>query len=139
LRSGEPLTITAGTDINLDGSNNDRANITGYPVLDPHRPRNQVAAMWFDTSVFTAPLVGTDGNAGRNILDGPGQKTIDLALFRDFRLGERMTLQFRADATNAFNMVNLGNPTTNRSSGLFGQIRTARDMRQAQLGVRLTF
>ncbi len=139
LRSGEPLTITAGTDINLDGSNNDRANIFGYPVLDPHRPRNEVAAMWFDTSVFTAPLVGSDGNAGRNILDGPGQKTIDLALFRDFKLGERMTLQFRADATNAFNMVNLGNPTTNRSSGLFGQIRTARDMRQAQLGVRLTF
>jgi hypothetical protein len=139
LRSGEPLTITAGTDINLDGNNNDRANVFGYPVLDPHRPRNQVAAMWFDTSAFTTPLVGTDGNAGRNILNGPGQKTIDIAIFRDFRLREIMTLQFRADATNAFNMVNLGNPTTNRSSSLFGQIRTARDMRQAQLGIRLTF
>ena len=36
-------------------------------------------------------------------------------------------------------IVNLGSPTTNRSSSLFGQIRTARDMRQAQLGIRLTF
>src|SRR6185312_9399117 len=123
----------------LDGTNNDRANIFGNPLLDPHRSRNDVAAMWFDTSVFTAPLVGADGNAGRNILDGPGQKTVDLALFRDFQIREGMKLQVRADATNAFNIVNLSSPTTNKSSSLFGQIRAARDMRQAQLGVRLTF
>jgi hypothetical protein len=36
-------------------------------------------------------------------------------------------------------IVNLGSSNTNRSSSLFGQIRTARDMRQAQLGIRLTF
>ncbi len=138
-RSGEPLTITAGTDINLDGSNNDRANLVGNPYLDPNRSRSQVAAMWFNTNAFATPLVGTDGNAGRNILNGPGQKTIDLALYRDFSIRESMKLQVRADATNAFNIVNLGSPNTNRSSSLFGQIRTARDMRQAQLGIRLTF
>ena len=82
---------------------------------------------------------GTDGTAGRNILDAPGSKNIDLGLFRDFHITERMKLQARGEFTNAFNMVNLSAPTLTFSSALFGQIRNARDMRQVQLGLRLTF
>ena len=41
--------------------------------------------------------------------------------------------------TNALNMVNLLDPTTNLSSALFGQTRTARPMRETQLGMRLVF
>jgi hypothetical protein len=138
-RSGTPLTVTAGTDVNLDGTNNDRANLVGNPVLDPNRPRSQVTAMWFSTAAFQRPAAGQDGNAGRNIIDAPGQKNIDLGLFREFRFGERVHLQFRAEITNAFNMVNLSDPTTNLSSSLFGQTRTARAMRETQLGLRLVF
>jgi hypothetical protein len=139
LRSGGPLTITAGTDRNLDGNNNDRANPAGNPFLDPNRSRAAVTAAWFNTAAFGLPPVGTDGLTGRNILDGPGSKNIDLGLFRGFRIKERTNLQVRAEMTNAFNLVNLSCPTTSMNSSAFGTIRTAGAMRQVQLGLRLAF
>jgi hypothetical protein len=139
LQSGLPMTVTAGKDVNLDGNANDRANLIGNPWLDPNRSRADVTAAWFNTSAFAVGANGTDGTAGRNILDAPGSKNIDLGLFRDFHITERMKLQARGEFTNAFNMVNLSTPTLTFSSALFGQIRNARDMRQVQLGLRLTF
>jgi hypothetical protein len=66
-------------------------------------------------------------------------KNVDLGIFRDFNLTERVKLQFRAEATNAFNIVNLNNSVTSRNSNQFGQVRDARTMREIQLGLRLTF
>jgi hypothetical protein len=139
LRSGAPFTVTSGTDRNLDGNNNDRANLVGSPRLDPNRDRSEVVKRWFDPSAFVPAPVGQDGNSGRNILDGPGVRNVDLALFRDFAIREGMKLQFRAEMTNAFNLVSLSAPTSNLNSAIVGQIRGARDMREAQLGLRLTF
>ncbi|MGI8741426.1 MAG: TonB-dependent receptor domain-containing protein [Bryobacteraceae bacterium] len=145
LQSGSPFTVTSGKDNNLDGTNNDRANLVGNPFLDPNRSRAATTAMWFNTAAFVTNPAGTDGTAGRNILDGPGSKNVDLGLFRNFRIRERFNLQARAEITNAFNLVNLSNPTSNLSSPLFGQIRTAQragsdsPMRQVQLGLRMTF
>jgi hypothetical protein len=139
LRSGAPITVTAGTDRNLDGNNNDRGNLVGAPRLDPNRSRSDVVGAWFDKAAFQIPATGQDGNAGRNILDEPGRKVIDLAIFRDFRIRETMRLQFRAEMTNAFNMVNLSTPILTLNNNAVGSIRTARDMRQAQLGLRLSF
>ena len=150
LHSGLPFTITTGTDNNLDGNINDRANLAGNPFLDPHRSRSAVVAEWFNTAAFAPPVTGTDGDSARNLLDGPGLRDIDLALFRNFRIHERVALQARWEVSNAFNMVSLTVPssalatTTNMSTGtlnspLFGQIRSAADMRQMQLGLRLTF
>ncbi len=150
LRSGLPFTVTTGKDTNLDGNTNDRANLSGNPVLDPHRTESQVIAQWFNTAAFAAPAAGADGNSGRNILDGPGFRDIDLGLFRVFRIHEQIQLQARGELSNAFNMVSLLIPssalatTANVNQGvltsaLFGQIRNAADMRQVQLGLRLTF
>ncbi len=143
FRSGTPLTITAGNDVNFDGNNNDRADLIGKPYLDPGRPRIQVIDQWFNIAAFsktTQAANGFDGTAGRNILDGPGMKNIDLTIARTFRVTESIRLQFRAEATNAFNIVNLSNPGTNaNSSSTFGKISTARPMRQAQLGLKLVF
>jgi hypothetical protein len=50
-----------------------------------------------------------------------------------------MSLQARGEFTNAFNMVNLSNPTATMNSSLFGQIRGGNPMRQVQVGLRLTF
>jgi hypothetical protein len=135
----EHLTITNGSDANLDGNDTDRATLIGDPVLDPNRERSEVVARWFNTAAFAPTPVGRDGTAGRNIIDGPGLKNVDLGIFRDFNLTERIKLQFRAEATNAFNIVNLNNPETNRNSSQFGRIREARAMREVQLGLRLTF
>src|SRR5581483_8004764 len=110
--SGTPLTITAGPDRNLDGNNNDRANLVGDPRLDSGRPRNELVYMFFNTAAFVQPANGTTGTAGRNIIDGPGLKNVDLGIFRDFKPREKMTLQFRGEMSNAFNLVNLSNPST---------------------------
>ena len=140
LQSGAPLTITAGQDRNFDGINNDRANLTGDPALDGGRPRDEAIEAWFNVAAFALPAAGTDGTAGRNIVEGPPLRTVDLGLFRDFGLAGRTALQFRLEATNVFNIVNLQNPGTNLNApATFGKIRSARDMRRIQLGARFSF
>jgi hypothetical protein len=140
MRSGTPLTITSGVDTNLDGNSGDRANLIGDPYLDPNRARSAVVAQWFNTKAFGPVTNGLDGTAGRNILDGPGMKNVDLGVFREFHPRERMRLMFRGEMTNAFNLVNLSNPGTGlNSSSTFGKVTTANAMRQVQLGLRLTF
>jgi hypothetical protein len=140
LQSGTPLTITAGQDRNFDGNTNDRADVTGDPKLDAGRPREELIEEWFRISAFSLPAVGNDGTAGRSIVDGPGYRNVDLGVFRDIRFTARTSLQIRMEATNVFNIVNLMNPGTNLGApATFSKIRTARDMRRIQLGVRLSF
>jgi hypothetical protein len=90
--------------------------------------------------VFAQPTIGTDGSAGRSIVDGPGYRNVDLGVFRDFRFSARRALQIRMEATNVLNTVNLMNPGTGLNAPLtFGKIRSARDMRRIQLGARFSF
>jgi hypothetical protein len=144
MRSGLPFTVTNGNvDANLDGNTNDRARLVGDPHID-----HPTAARWFNTAAFQQnPVVtgvATDGNSARNLLYGPGYNTVDLALSRDFSLTERVKLRFRAEATNAFNHVNLGQPgasvpANGSTSATFGVITSANSMRKMQFGLRLTF
>ena len=55
----------------------------------------------------------TSGSAPRSVVDGPGVRNVDLGVFRSINLKGRSALQFRLEATNVFNMVNLSNPGTN--------------------------
>ncbi len=142
LQSGLPFTVLTGADTNLDGNANDRANVTGNPVLDPHRSRAAVTAEWFNTADFVPAAAGQDGNSARNLLTGPGNKNVDLGLFRNFKIKERFMLQARGEFTNGFNLVNLSNPNGTYSiapNNNFGKILTAAQMRQVQLGLRLSF
>jgi hypothetical protein len=138
-RSGTPFTVTSGRDNNLDGNNNDRADLISNPRLSPNRSRAEVTAAWFNTPAFQQNAAGQPGTAGRNILDKPGITTVDLGLMRTFKLGERLEMQFRAEATNALNMVNLRGPNTTRTSSAFGTITEAEPMREIQLGMRFAF
>lgn len=139
FRSGAPFTVTTGSDNNADGVNNDRPNLIGDPRLSTGRSRSDLTNAWFNVNAF-GPLnfLGT-GNFGRDVLVGPGFKNIDLSLFRDFKIRERMTLQFRAEMTNALNLVSLSNPNATLNSPAKGTITSAQPMRQAQLGMRLLF
>ena len=140
FKTGTPLTIGAGTDRNFDGVTNDRADLVGDPELDHGRPIEQVIENWFNVAAFAVPAVGTDGSSGRNIIDGPGYRNVDLGIFRDIPLKGRSMFQFRVEATNVFNIVNLMNPgTTLNAPATFGKIRSARNMRQIQLGLRFSF
>ena len=134
------MTIVSGQDRNFDGNANDRADLVGDPELDSGRPREELIELWFDTTAFALPAVGADGSAPRSVVDGPGIRNVDLGVFRDIRLGGRMVAQFRMEATNVLNTVNLMSPGTNfGATALFGKIRAAREMRRIQLGARLSF
>lgn len=150
FNSGTPFNLTTGSDKNLDGYNNDRPNLVPgvTPItLDKHRNRFVIANTgWFNQAAFTAngPGLGigpggADGNVPRDFLVGPGFKDIDLAVERDFVLPKGMGFEFRAEATNAFNLVSLNNPTGTLSSGNFGKITAAAPNRIFQFGGRITF
>jgi hypothetical protein len=141
LRSGRPLTITAGRDANSDGTNNDRANLVPGvdPTLDPGRPRSEVIGQWFNSAAFAAPPNLTDGTSPRNVVDGPGSKLVDIGVYRDLPLGGGRKLQLRMEATNALSFVNLDNPNTNIRSSNFGMITSAGAMRRIQVGARFSF
>ena len=154
LRSGNPFTVTnSNVDANLDGSTNDRAQLVGDPfhgsctLADGTTVPVHSVNCWFNTSAFVQNKavtgVATDGNSPRNFLDGPGYRDVDLAISRDFRLSERFKLRFRAEGTNAFNMVSWGTPgngvPSGASSTTFGVIRSAQPMRKLQFGLRLTY
>src|SRR6476661_5252988 len=103
LRSGSPLTISTGSDNNRDGQSTDRPNVVSNPFLDPNRGRFVVVNQWYNTGAFVANPVGSDGNASPNLIDGPGTKNIDVSIIRNFPIHENTSIQFRAEATNAFN------------------------------------
>jgi hypothetical protein len=69
--------------------------------------------------------VGRFGNAGNTILVGPPMRNLDLAVLKDFRIRERVVLQFDGNFGNIFNHPNFGNPTANISTPATGSTITA--------------
>jgi hypothetical protein len=69
-----------------------------------------------------------------------GMYNWDLSLFKDFQVVERLKLQFRAEALNAFNTPRFSGPNTSVTSSTFGVITSqANSPRQVQLGLKLLF
>lgn len=150
FNSGMPLNITTGTSNNASGMSTNRPNLVSgvNAFLDPHRSRAEAAAKWFNPAAFVtnAPgagigAYGADGNTPRDYLRAPGYRNIDIGAFRSFLIMERIKLQIRAEATNAFNLVSLAAPNATLSSAKVGVITSAvaNSNRQIQLGARLTF
>ncbi|MDX1982181.1 MAG: TonB-dependent receptor [Bryobacteraceae bacterium] len=95
---------------------------------------------FFDRSSFTTPAQNTLGNAGRNIIQGPGVVNLDAALHREFRVREGMSLALRVESFNFSNTPHYSNPNGNAQSPQFGQINGAeQDQRQYQIGLTLRF
>jgi hypothetical protein len=81
-----------------------------------------------------------DGTVRVNSLDSPGYKDVDASIFRDFSIYDRVKFQFRGEATNVFNFVNLSAPGgTLSSTSSFGVITGASAMRVIQVGGRILF
>ena len=142
FQSGRPFTVAIRPD--LDNSNtgrsnlgfgyNDRPNVNGDPSLS-----NPSADLWFNTSAFSLPPFGSFGNAGRNILDGPGYENINLAVIKYVGLPGTARLQLRAEAFNLLNHTNLDLPDAFFGSPTFGRILSAGSPRRFQFGVRALF
>jgi hypothetical protein len=142
VQSGRPFTVALLSELDNSGTGrsilgfgaNDRPNVVGNPNV-----ANRSAGQWFNQSAFAFPVPGTFGNAGRNILEGPGYTNVNVSLVKNTALSERFNLQLRAEVFNLFNHPNLNLPDNFLGSPTFGQITSARDPRHIQFGVKLLF
>lgn len=142
FQSGFPFSVL-GRDYSGSG-----ALYTIFPDRLCNGAGDQTISSWFQTSCFSDALLQQAlangqprfGNSGRNILYGPGLNTWDFVIFRDISLGEKATLDLRAEAFNLFNHANFGNPNASLTSpSVFGQITRARDPREIQFGAKISF
>jgi len=134
--TGLPFTVTAGSDRSLIGANKDNADVVG----DPARPTGvDEVVKWFNTTAFAVPPLGTFGTSGRNNMRGPGRQVVNLSLFKNLTVIERVRLQLRAEGFNVFNRANFANPSSAVNSVNCGRILTARDPRVIQFGAKLLF
>jgi len=153
LDSGTPITVTntaafrldptgkvnLGGDYNADNSTGDRPNAPLTAVQTVGFSRQAFITGIVPASIFPAPAPGTDGNLGRDTFRGPGFAQVDLALTKNFKIGERINATLRGDAYNAFNRVNLTNPTLDLNSVNFGKSTGQNTPRLMQVGLRLRF
>ncbi len=134
LQSGRPFTALVGTDnANVLGTV-DRPNIVGNGNAGP-----KTVQQWINVSAFQLAPFGTFGNAGRNNLIGPGWKSLDVVLSRNFQIVERLSIQFRAESFNVVNHPNFDLPSQTFGVPGFGSITSAEAPRQIQFGVKVRF
>jgi hypothetical protein len=157
--SGLPVSVCTDHDVIglADGGTIcQRVNVVSNPNLSSGA---RSVNSYFDTSAFELQAPGTFGNAGRNLIRGPGLNNFDLSLFKNFALpsikgiggSEGMRLQFRAEFFNAFNHTQFGGIDTNfvpdsdtagakaSTSSPFGTVNSVRSPREIQFALKLIF
>jgi hypothetical protein len=144
LLTGFPFTPLLGSNRSGDGNtrNPDRPSLnpsfTGPIILGKQ-------AQWFNPSAFVVPAAGTYGDLGRGVFTGPGLGELDMSVFKNTAVTERVKLQFRAEFFNLLNRTNLGTPNATVFSGTSisptaGLITTlATTPRQIQFGLKMIF
>ncbi len=137
--SGRPATPQIAEDRSNTGNTGgifgaDRPHLVGDP-----RPADRTPERYFDPAAFELAPPLSFGNAGRNILQGPGTSSLDVAIVRAVRLADDATAELRVEAFNLANRPNFGLPERTFGLPTFGRILAAGQARQLQLGVRLTF
>ena len=109
-------------------------------------PVDPLAANGDVSGPFLRPGIAEFGSR-RNTLTGPSFFNSDISLFKNFTITERVKGQFRFEAFNAFNHVNLGQPNNCIDCGGGGVITSTAPthgpgepaMRQLNFGVRFAF
>jgi hypothetical protein len=137
VMSGRPFSVTASANsLNAPG-NTQRA--------DQVKPEVEIlggvgrGTPYFDTTAFAPVTEARFGTAGFNSLYGPGRFNWDFSLFRTFNVTEGSRLEFRAEAFNFTNTPKFGNPAANVNNAGFGEITSASEERQFQVGLRFEF
>ena len=158
LASGTPYTVRVlgGTvDVSRGVSGSLRANVV------PDQPfgiSNRSTLQWFNVAAFCVPQTASGttpgggtapgcvnpagssfGNAGRNILEGPGQVSLNMSVNKTIAIKEFRALDLRLTASNIFNMVQYTALNTAVNSLTFGQITGAGGMRRVTMSARFRF
>jgi outer membrane receptor protein involved in Fe transport len=121
LQDGQPFHLNFNFYDDFSGSGQffDRPDVVGPIHINSSNP-----AQFLDLTSFVIPctlsggtaaancLAGTRhfGNMGRDSLRAPSYKQLDFSVFKDTKLGERVTMQLRAEVFNLFNHPNFSNP-----------------------------
>ena len=151
LQSGTPFTpVWGGT--NLSGAApNGNLYLNGFSaaeswyanVVGNWHVSNPNINEWFNPAAFAQPAPYTFGDAGRNSLRGPDERSMDFSMGKVVRipkLGEGGQLQLRFDATNVLNHPCFSNPNNNIGTAGAGTITsTTVGGRVLQLGARFAF
>jgi hypothetical protein len=136
--SGTPINFSASASGLRAPNNSQTPNATGKPeVLGGIGS----GALWFDTSVFSAPAAGTWGSVERNaLLTGPAYVNLDASIVKVIRFGTRRA-ELRADFFNALNTPHYANPSGSFGSGNFGRVTSilALTERMIRFGGRVLF
>jgi hypothetical protein len=146
LESGFPFTPQLGYNPSNNGDSRDPVRpswnpaFTGPMILGGPNE-------YFNPNAFIAPVTGTYGNVGRDVLTGPGLASLDASVLKTTQLSERVTLQFRAEFFNVLNHANFGTPNAvvfsaaaTAPAPTAGVITaTSTTSRQSQLGLKLQF
>jgi hypothetical protein len=109
-RTGTPMTITGNNTLSLgrDGTTTDQ-QVAPVTILNGVNTGNP----YFSISSFAKTPNNVQGNSGRNIFSGPNLWGLNASVSRTFDVRERIKLQLRMDALNAWNKAQFGNPTVN--------------------------
>lgn len=137
ISSGPRFTVSTPTTLLNNGQNN-QPNV----LCNPNLPSGQrTLGNWFNAACFVSDLIpGTYGNEGTDLLRADGQQQVNFSLFKQFKIGERYNLQFRADALNLFNHPNFGIPNATIENPAVGTVTsTSVSPRIVQLGLTFTF
>jgi len=144
INSSTPFTVYDSANVSLQaphpgvsGMFGDRPNAIGNPNSGaPHK-----VSQWVSPSAFQRldPVAnaGQFGNEGRNSIDGPAYGSLDASLDKNFAISEKSKIQFRAEAFNVTNHVNLIPPVFDMNSPAFGQITEAQAPRVFQFALKI--
>ena len=126
--AGQVIGNTGG-DYNADGSDYDVPNTPTFRNHLTGQDRHTFERGLFPASAFPVPALGTEGNLGRNTYDQAGYNNFDFTLAKLFTApwfgqDNRLHLEFKAEAFNLFNRVNLNGVTSDLSSSQFGTSTT---------------
>jgi hypothetical protein len=152
ILSGQYLTIASGLDNALTGVSSTVAQGTAEQrpnqiLASPYATHRNIQ-QWLNPLAFVQPATGTYGNLGSGNILGPGSINIDMGLTRVFRISEKQSIQFRAEAFNLPNHVNPNNPnqptptsapTPTLTDPNFGRILSAADGRTMQMALKYVF
>ena len=140
IASGLPFTpryVDQAEELNGGTSGTVRPNIVAGQSIQLSNP---TVAEWFNTGAFVQPpKTSPYGDARRNSIIGPGSKVFDMALTRVIPLNESRVLEFRAQATNVFNIPNYSSIDTSVTSPTFGRVTGVGSMRRITMTARFRF
>ena len=134
FQTGLPFTPTLNT-ATVNTGTGSRPDRIGDGTLS-----NPTVDRWFDVTAFATPAPFTYGNAGRNILYGPGRVNFDFSLFKELHITDVRRLQFRVECFNLLNTPQFDLPNAAIGAGNAGTITgIVGTPRQIQLGVKVVF